>query len=54
MSSLLQSKNMESRYWGVCLVKATVSNGGEGTNHAIVWAKLLASLLNVKSVIKVR
>jgi len=54
MSSLLQSKNMESRYWGVCLVKATVSNGGEGINHAIVWAKLLASLLNVKSVIKVR
>ena len=53
MSSLLQSKNIESRYWGVCLVKATISNGGEGINHAIVWAKLLASLLNVKSVIRV-
>jgi rRNA processing/ribosome biogenesis len=47
MSSLLQSKNIETRYWGVCLVKATISNEGEGINHAVVWAKLLTSLLNV-------
>ena len=52
MSSLLQSKNIESRYWGVCIVKATVSNGGEGINHGVVWAKLLASLLNVKVSVK--
>jgi hypothetical protein len=47
MSSLLKSKNVETRYWGVCLVNATISNEGEGINHAVVWAKLLTSLLNV-------
>jgi len=48
MSSLLQSKNVEARYWGVCLVKATISNSGEGINHTVVWAKLLTSILNVE------
>ena len=47
MSSLLQSKSAESRYWGICLVKATVENGGEGTGHVVVWTKLLLTLLNV-------
>ena len=49
VSSLLQSKNAESRYWGVCLVKVTVSCGGEGLGHTIVWSKLLLTLLNVRS-----
>jgi hypothetical protein len=53
MSSLLQSKNIEARYWGVCLVKATISNEGEGISHAVVWAKLLTSLLNVKEILNV-
>lgn len=51
VSSLIQSKSVESRYWGVNLAKATVSNGGEGVNHAIVWTKLLITLLNVVSLI---
>ena len=51
VSSLIQSKSVESRYWGVNLAKATVSNGGEGVNHAIVWTKLLLTLLNVVSLI---
>src|SRR6202022_932922 len=49
VSSLIQSKSAESRYWGVCLVKASVQGGGEGVGHAVVWAKLLMSLLNVCS-----
>lgn len=48
VSSLLQSKNVESRYWGICLAKATIENGGEGIGHAVVWAKLLLNLLNVR------
>lgn len=51
MSSLLQSKNVETRYWGVCLVKATISNEGQGISHAVVWAKLLTSLLNVNEIL---
>jgi hypothetical protein len=47
MSSLIQSKSAESRYWGVCLVKTTIENGGEGVTHAVVWGKLLSNLLNV-------
>jgi hypothetical protein len=47
VSSLIQSKTAESRYWGVCLAKASVAGGGEGVGHAVVWAKLLMSLLNV-------
>ena len=47
ISSLIQSKSAESRYWGVCLAKATIENGGEGVAHAVVWAKLLSSVLNV-------
>jgi hypothetical protein len=47
VSSLIQSKSAESRYWGVCLVKTTIENGGEGVTHAVVWGKLLSNLLNV-------
>ena len=47
VSSLIQSKSVESRYWGVCIAKATISNGGEGVGHTIVWVKLLLTLLNV-------
>jgi hypothetical protein len=47
ISSLIQSKSAESRYWGVCIAKATIENGGEGVVHAVVWAKLLSSVLNV-------
>ena len=50
VSSLIQSKCVESRYWGVCLAKATTANGGEGVGHAIVWVKLLLSLLNVPNI----
>jgi hypothetical protein len=48
ISSLIQSKSAESRYWGICLAKATISNGGEGVAHAVVWVKLLLTLLNVR------
>jgi len=48
VSSLIQSRNVESRYWGVCLAKATIQGGGEGVGHAVVWGKLLMSLLNVR------
>lgn len=47
VSSLIQSKSAESRYWGICLAKATISNGGEGVSHAVVWVKLLLAILNV-------
>jgi len=47
VSSLIQSKSVESRFWGVCLAKATISNGGEGVGHAVVWTRLLMTLLNV-------
>ena len=47
LSSLLQSKSAESRYWGICLAKATLKNGGEGITHAITWTKLLLAILNV-------
>ena len=47
MSSLIQSKTVESRYWGICLARATVANGGEGLGHVTVWAKLLLNLLHV-------
>jgi hypothetical protein len=47
VSSLIQSKTVESRYWGICLAKASVTGGGEGVGHTVVWAKLLTSLLNV-------
>jgi hypothetical protein len=47
VSSLLQSKSAESRFWGVCLVKASVESGGEGLGHVVVWSKLLLTLLNV-------
>ena len=47
VSSLIQSKSAESRYWGVCLAKATIENGGEGVVHAVVWAKLLVTVLTV-------
>jgi rRNA processing/ribosome biogenesis len=47
VSSLIQSKSAESRYWGVCLANATISNGGEGVGHAVVWVKLLLAILNV-------
>src|SRR5205085_6623960 len=30
VSSLIQSKSAESRFWGVCLVKASIESGGEG------------------------
>lgn len=49
MSSLIQSKTVESRYWGICLAKVTIENGGEGVGHLVVWVKLLLSLLNVYS-----
>jgi hypothetical protein len=47
VSSLIQSKTVESRYWGICLAKATIANGGEGLGHVTVWAKLLLNLLHV-------
>ena len=47
VSSLLQSKSAESRYWGVCLAKASISNDAEGVSHALVWTKLLLGVLNV-------
>lgn len=47
ISSLIQSKSAESRFWGVCLAKATIVSGGEGTAHAVTWTKLLLTLLNV-------
>ena len=47
VSSLIQSKSAESRYWGICLAKVTIENGGEGVSHAVIWAKLLSSVLNV-------
>lgn len=47
MSSLIQSKSAESRFWGVCLVKVSIENGGEGVGHVVVWSKLLLTLLNV-------
>jgi len=47
ISSLLQSKSAESRYWGICLAKATINTGGEGTTHAVTWSKLLLAILNV-------
>lgn len=47
ISSLIQSKSAESRFWGVCLAKATIVSGGEGTAHAVTWTKLLLALLNV-------
>ena len=48
ISSLLQSKLTESRYWGVCLAKVTVMNGGEGVNDSLTWSKLLLNILNVR------
>ena len=48
VSSLIQSKSVESRYWGVCLVKGTIASGGEGIGHVVVWSKLLLGLLNVR------
>jgi len=50
LSSLIQSKSVESRYWGICLSKATIANGGEGVGHVVVWVKLLLSLLNVRHI----
>jgi rRNA processing/ribosome biogenesis len=50
VSSLIQSKSAESRYRGVCLAKAIISNGGEGVGHVVVWSKLLITLLNVYSI----
>ena len=47
ISSLIQSKSAESRFWGVCLAKAAINSGGEGTVHAVTWAKLLSAILNV-------
>ena len=47
VSSLIQSKSVESRYWGICLAKATIANDGEGLGHVVVWAKLLLNLLHV-------
>src|ERR1700737_1513123 len=49
VSSLIQSKSAESRYWGVCLVKASGQGGGEGVGHAVGWPKLFVCLLNVFS-----
>ena len=50
VSSLIQSKSAESRFWGVCLVKASIESGGEGVGHVIVWSKLLLTLLNVRGI----
>jgi hypothetical protein len=47
VSSLLQSKSAESRYWGICLAKATLLNRGNGVDHAVTWSRLLLALLNV-------
>jgi hypothetical protein len=47
ISSLIQSKSAESRFWGVCLAKATIDSGGEGTAHAATWSKLLLTILSV-------
>ena len=49
ISSLIQSKSAQSRYWGVCLAKATIGSGGEGTAHVVTWTKLLLTILNVRS-----
>jgi len=48
ISSLIQSKSLPSRYWGISLAKATLKSGGEGVNHAVTWSKLLLGLLNVR------
>jgi hypothetical protein len=38
---------VETRYWGILLVKSSIICGGEGVSHAVTWTKLLLSILNV-------